>query len=925
MTHMIFLLKQLLSFTKQSDVKNFKISSLLCFANPTNSGRNLTRVLLMFLVAGCSFNNLVIAKNEIIIKSNSQPAADICAGTNSVIIHSFSLKGSGKGGNVTAISFSNTGTYTSGDISSFRLYSTAAATFVTPSFLSTINNPSNAAIQEFGAFSAIKLKNNDEIYFWIVMDVASAAVNNHYITVSKTLPGNITADNDVVEGTPNNGSGQQTMLRSTGGVASAVSSSVCYGYNATINLIGYGGSVQWQQSTDGVTGWLNVIGGSGVTQATYTTPALTSSTFYRAIVSSGSCTSAYSTNASVEISTTGTWLGSTTDWNTDSNWCGGVPTAETNVTILPGGNQPVITASATCHNITINNGTTLTLNNGIGLTVSGNWTNNGGTFTAGTHTVLFNGTEQTIGGSSSTTFYNLTIDGSDVSLTTTAASGLTTVSNSLVINSGKKLTINPGKALTVNGTFTNNSSSGLVIKSDASGTGSFIDNGQIEGPGTARIERFLTPYTTQNASDNRFHFLSSPVGTNQTIMPEFQNMTNNTDDFYMWSETANQWINTKQGANFPYTWNTAFGTGNGAFVTGKGYLIAYPSPAKTKNFTGKPFTGNISINCTSTGGGWNLLGNPFPSAIDWELVSKGDGIDEALYYYENDSPRYKYYVPLTGGIGSSTDGGSRYIPAMQGFMVHARTSGTKTVTFKNSDRLHENLNLYYKSSLLTENVLNLSVEGNGSRDDSRVCFYDQATENFDGACDAYKLFSYNSLIPELYTLTTDGSQLAINTLPIAQKYVNVPVAFIPGTAGTFLFSAEGVSSFPSSTYILLEDLITGTTQNLNDNPVYTFTSDAGDVTNRFILHFKDATSVPDSPTKETFSVFFTDGNINITTQQALNAEIMVTNMPGQVVLRGQTNGNTLTSINAISLQNGLYILSLVEKNKVLSQKIIISR
>src|SRR4029079_9252004 len=65
--------------------------------------------------------------------------------------------------------------------------------------------------------------------------------------------------------------------------------------------------------------------------------------------------------------------------------------------------------SGTYNNVQIDSGATLAGTNATTINVSGNWTNNG-TFTANTNTVNFNGSAaQLIGGSSVTTFNNLTV------------------------------------------------------------------------------------------------------------------------------------------------------------------------------------------------------------------------------------------------------------------------------------------------------------------------------------------------------------------------------------------------------------------------------------------------------------------------------------------------------------------------------------
>jgi len=169
--------------------------------------------------------------------------------------------------------------------------------------------------------------------------------------------------------------------------------------------------------------------------------------------------------------TPGTWLGSvSTDWNNPLNWCGGIlPTASTDVIIATtvSGRQPILSASGFCKNISIASGVTSL---GLGtntLTVSGDWTNNGGTLNAGTGTVSFNGTvTQAIGGTSATTFNNLTNANTTADLT--AGIGIT-INGALTISNVASVLDMGTFALSGGGSFTN-TGLGQIKTSNTSGT-----------------------------------------------------------------------------------------------------------------------------------------------------------------------------------------------------------------------------------------------------------------------------------------------------------------------------------------------------------------------------------------------------------------------------------------------------------------------
>ncbi|MFY8034008.1 MAG: hypothetical protein ACOVMN_05780, partial [Flexibacteraceae bacterium] len=88
---------------------------------------------------------------------------------------------------------------------------------------------------------------------------------------------------------------------------------------------------------------------------------------------SGACTTVSSASIVTSIIPSGTWLGTNTDWNNTSNWCGGVPTATTDITLPSNGILPIISGTtATCRNLTIPVGITLNIGNGANFNLAGN-------------------------------------------------------------------------------------------------------------------------------------------------------------------------------------------------------------------------------------------------------------------------------------------------------------------------------------------------------------------------------------------------------------------------------------------------------------------------------------------------------------------------------------------------------------------------
>lgn len=469
----------------------------------------------------------------------------------------------------------------------------------------------------------------------------------------------------------------------------------------------------------------------------------------------------------------------------------------------------------------------------------------------------------------------------------------------LTISTSGAVTVTTGQGLFINGDF--------LIQSSAAGTGSFIGaTADYDITGSTTVQRYLSKYDA--AGDSKYHFISTPVDA----QPIFTDLT----DLYRYSEIENYWIN-RTSTGDP----EAFGDAN--FVVGRGYLVANVADV-TKVFTGtlNSFLTGTPLVLTGTntpdkGDGWNLFGNPFPSAIDWDGVVKGDGMDNALYYYDASIENYKYYINIDGvTVGS----GSRYIPAMQGFMVHAKSSGTKTISIDNDDRVHQAQTVFYKAATATPVSLSLKVSAGDYEDVAFVHFNEGATTQFDGAYDAYKLSSYNTLVPMIYTQSSNNEDLAINGLPELTEELAIPVYFVPGTEGiqTLTANLEGLMS----TVVYLKDNKTNTTQNLTQNPIYSFTATEGDNPDRFLLHFGIVGIEDNTSNLSQINAYAYQNQLYV--QSNLNeARVSLFDIQGHQLLSREIDGAGSTRI-PLDLPTGIYIVRLQSNNQVKNVKVFIN-
>lgn len=438
----------------------------------------------------------------------------------------------------------------------------------------------------------------------------------------------------------------------------------------------------------------------------------------------------------------------------------------------------------------------------------------------------------------------------------------------LTINSGKSVTISNGKSLTVNGSLTNSAGvAGLVLESG----GSLIESSGAE----ATVKRGITA--------NAWHFISSPVS----------------------SAVSGIFINEFLMEHSAITNNYTYITGTSVpLVPVKGYAIYADNGAIEAVFDGNLNSGYQSYNTVYGGSnlGWNLVGNPYPSYIDWD-ASAGwtkTSVNNAIYI-ENGSSSWTSYV---NGIGANL--GSQYIAPCQGFFVEV--SGNGVLGMNNQVRTH-NTASYFKHTEETYPSVRLQISGNSHADETVIYLYPGSTSGFDGNADAHKLFGDEPGAAQIYSSGT--TPLSINALP---EPVPVTVGVRAEVSGTYTIAATEINDL---TDIKLEDTKTGTLTPLA-NKAYTFNWTAGEAEERFVLHFSTI-GMPE-PSEVSANIYSYEKTVYVNLPVGVKGDITVFNLTGQVVnSRLSVTGQCRLTLPV----TGIYTVRVVTGKETVSQKVFI--
>ncbi len=431
------------------------------------------------------------------------------------------------------------------------------------------------------------------------------------------------------------------------------------------------------------------------------------------------------------------------------------------------------------------------------------------------------------------------------------------------IGSGKQMVIQPDAHVTL-GELTNNGK--LKLQSTQLRSASLILGSYIRGTGATEEIQLAVKGGTTGDPENRmynWHYISTPVSTLPTNI-----FTGVTLDLAQFIENLPEgdlvegWV-AFDGYNYSTT--EMSGPAFSSLTPGKGYDL-YTEEDEIFTFGGQFNMADMPVNLAYRTGaprlyGYNLLGNPFSSGLDWNDVINSVYFDypaetsTSIYFTRNNEP-----CTYAAGVGIPSDVNG-IIPPMQGFFTKTYNTGN-TITLPAAARTHDNIHDRYKGPEEIIPLVRLAVSEGEMKDETVVRFDEKAKVDLDYNYDALKVFMSPSRTA-IYSTGAD-SKYAINGQPFPGVFVEIPLAVNFVSSGSHTINSTQLQGLDNYKVELI-DKTAGLNIDLRTSNSLTLTASAGVISDRFILKISNiATGIEDPVnTVKPFSIYQAGNMINI--------------------------------------------------------------
>jgi Secretion system C-terminal sorting domain len=529
--------------------------------------------------------------------------------------------------------------------------------------------------------------------------------------------------------------------------------------------------------------------------------------------------------------------------------------------------------------------------------------------------------------------------------------GILTITNNATLGTNNKLIL------------VSTASANARVASLAAGTvsGKVIAQRYVPGGEGRRRWRFFSSPVNISGNYNYYQFIDDMHVTGAGGATNgFDNSPNNSPSARTYNESVAG--ASSNGWNNPTVLNTNIPIGRGVSVFVRGSrntvdpFLNWATPDNTTvDFTGELNQGDIDISSvlsytntgTPTADGFNLIGNPYMSQIDWmsNNITKTN-IGNVIYVT---NPSSGAYATFDVGTLTGVNGGSRYIESSQGFFVRTTAASPSIIfreTAKTSSAAPDFFRMAKNVSLEIPKIRLRAIRDQINTDELVIVFGDTAHKTAVDQSDAPKFFNDNNL--NFYSRTPQLTNLAINYFPIPNGVNSDTISlsffsFVDGVKalGAYTIKADEILNLPGNVDVLLLDNYANQLVNFKEAQSYVFTLDlnaASAGNDRFKLILR-----PDTSTKtsiKNFSANVQNKRVNLTwntnkerniayytVEKSTNSRTYHALKPNQVLaLNNGSSYNTYT-INDVkpSKGNNYYRVIMVDSNgnRSIYQEIIV--
>ncbi|TRX65688.1 Ig-like domain-containing protein [Carboxylicivirga sp. M1479] len=462
------------------------------------------------------------------------------------------------------------------------------------------------------------------------------------------------------------------------------------------------------------------------------------------------------------------------------------------------------------------------------------------------------------------------------------------------IESGASLEIENTGSLIINETLTMGSST------TGAGNASIIDNGSTSinvDPSKVSIQQAIM-------SSTRGYHLSSPVvGATKSNMGV-------DNAIYVFDNPTDSWP--KLGDNDVLSIGRGYGLYTSVDIEFKGALNQSSS---------------YSVPLTRTDGegyGWNLVGNPYTAAIDWNQIALGHkvNINNAYWVFLNDPSNYGLYATYSSG-GGGTNGLDNLIPTHQAYYVKVNLGETIGSLTMPKSALSPNNKSILKSAPVEFTRVKLAGV-NGDYIDETILSFTEDAEDYIDMYDAEKRFTNYKNYLELF-FYEESNSFAIDCKKSIYDGLIVPIGYKVSNTGAYSIRRQSIDNILDDYEVYLEDkYLDGQFINLREQSEYNFESDKiGKIVDRFALHFSSVGVVTgiDGNENKLINIYAHDSSIYINGDNLIKQLYEVYTIDGKRVKQGYLMNNGLNTINL--REKGLFIVRVTIGSMLITEKVLL--